>query len=63
MTERQARRNFCTLYAPSLPPRDRPALREAWSQYIDSMHRDKQITDRQVQNWVGPEKCPTRRRR
>jgi len=63
MTEQQARRDFCSTFGPSLPARDRPALREAWSNYIDALHRDRQITDSQVQGWTGPERCPRPRRR
>jgi hypothetical protein len=33
---------------------DKPALGQAWSMYIDSLHRDGYITDRQVQNWSNP---------
>ena len=34
--------------------KDKPALGYAWSLYIDLLHRDGYITDRQVQNWSNP---------
>ena len=34
--------------------KDKPALGQAWSLYIDLLHRDGYITDRQVQNWSNP---------
>lgn len=35
---------------------DRPARRLAWSMYIDGLHRDRQITDHQIQTWGHPAK-------
>lgn len=34
--------------------KDKPALGYAWSMYIDMLHSDGYITDRQVQNWSNP---------
>jgi len=61
VTQKQAIREFCR--DAKLPPRDRPALREAWSFYIDNLARDGVITDQQAFRWVGPQRCPRLRRR
>jgi len=34
--------------------KDKPSLGQAWCMYIDSLHREGYITDRQVQNWSNP---------
>ena len=33
---------------------DIPARSEAWNNWIDSLHRDEQISDWQVANWDHP---------
>lgn len=33
---------------------DYPARCESWSNYVDSLHREGDLTDRQVQEWVQP---------
>ena len=33
------------------------ARSEAWSDYVDSLHADEQISDWQVSNWEHPDCC------
>lgn len=33
---------------------DVPALRQAWNDYTDGLHRDGRITDYQVNHWNNP---------
>tara|TARA_R100001440_G_scaffold52577_1_gene72385 strand:- start:486 stop:659 length:174 start_codon:yes stop_codon:yes gene_type:complete len=33
---------------------DKPALREAWSNYIDGLCKDGEITLQQYENWGNP---------
>lgn len=33
---------------------DRCAVKESWSYYTDSLHRDGEISDWQVNNWTSP---------
>lgn len=35
-------------------PKDKAAIGEAWSVFIDRLHRSGDITDRQAQNWCLP---------
>jgi hypothetical protein len=49
----------------SYGPRDKPACREAWNNWTDSLHKDGEITERQYNTWEGPKSCtgmPRRRR-
>lgn len=52
MTQRDAREYFDEYIKPSVPKGDIPALDEAWGFYIDSLHRDGKITDKQYNNWT-----------
>ncbi len=36
-------------------PKDKPAIGEAWSIYIDNLHRARKITDAQAQDWCLPD--------
>ena len=36
---------------------DIPARSEAWSNFVDSLHADEQISDWQVANWEHPDCC------
>ena len=36
---------------------DTVARSEAWSNYVDSLHSDEQISDWQVENWEHPDCC------
>ena len=40
--------------------RDRTAVRTAWNNWTDSLHRDGQITTRQYETWLGPSEGKTR---
>ena len=33
---------------------DYPARREAWNNFTDSLHRDRQISDWAADNWTNP---------
>jgi hypothetical protein len=33
---------------------DKPALREAWNNYIDYLEKDGRITERQASTWCHP---------
>lgn len=34
--------------------RDKVAVRTAWCDYVDTLHRERQITDKQAQAWDNP---------
>jgi hypothetical protein len=53
-TKAQALATFKAQIKPHIPKGDKPALCEAWNNYVDSLHRDGMITYRQVNNWVNP---------
>jgi hypothetical protein len=36
-------------------PKDKPAIGEAWSIYVDNLHRTGMITDAQAHDWCLPE--------
>ena len=36
---------------------DIPARSEAWSNFVDGLHCDEQISDWQVENWEHPDCC------
>jgi hypothetical protein len=65
MTETQARKRFQQEVAPSVLARygksDKPACREAWAAWTDSLHRDGVITKRQSETWSGPKSCVVRK--
>jgi len=52
MTFIQAKKLFAERF--TFDSHDKPAAGEAWCIFIDSLHRDGQITDRQVQSWDNP---------
>ena len=51
MTYRYALKQFRTLF---VFDGDKPAIRQAWVIYIDSLHRAGLITDRQAETWDNP---------
>ena len=53
MTYIQAVRNFKEHFLPHAGT-DKPAIRMAWCTYIDGLHRDKLITDKQANEWDHP---------
>ena len=69
MTHQQAMRRFRREVIPGVVSRfglkDKPACRQAWNDYTNSLHRDGEITERQYNTWTGPKSCtgtPRRRR-
>lgn len=58
MTKREAREHFIELWGAENirynKLHDKPALREAWNNYVDGLHRERRITDKQVQTWLNP---------
>lgn len=52
MTFRYALKQFRALFV--FDRRDKPAARQAWVMYVDSLHRDGLITDRQAETWDNP---------
>lgn len=54
MTYREALADFKANFLPSVPSNDKPAKGQAWVMYVEQLHREGQITDRQAQNWDNP---------
>ncbi len=54
MTKREALADFKANVLPNVPSNDKPAKGEAWCRYVDLLHRDGRITDKQAQNWDNP---------
>ena len=60
MTHREAKSQFVEFVIPNLPEGstpDYPMRREAWNNWVDSLHRSGSITDFQAENWVQPHFC------
>lgn len=54
MSYLEALADFKANVLPNVPSNDKPAKGQAWSMYVDRLHRDGQITDKQAQNWDNP---------
>lgn len=54
LTLAAARAHFRAYWLPTLRSSDRPAVRLAWSQYIDALHRERRISDKQANTWDIP---------
>lgn len=54
VTYREALADFKANVLPSVPSNDKSAKGQAWSMYVDLLHREGQITDKQAQNWHNP---------
>ena len=52
MTYKQAKQLFQEQF--TFDKTDKPAAGEAWCIFIDCLHRDGLITDRQVTSWGNP---------
>lgn len=63
MTLADARATFKSEVIPTLRHRDKHAVRQAWAEYIDGLHRARKITDRQVQTWDLPDNFGVARKR
>lgn len=59
MTKQEAFRYFREHILPSVR-NDKAAIRSAWHGWTNSLHREGQITDRQVQAWLTPAEGRTR---
>ena len=65
MTREQAIEQFKEYVLPSIQKRecangsdfDEPMRSEAWNDYVDSLCKDRQISDWQEQNWTHPDCC------
>jgi len=54
MTKKQAETLFKDCYLPFIPKNDKPALREAWNNFTDSLCKNGEITLRQYETWTHP---------
>jgi uncharacterized protein (DUF2236 family) len=58
MTKKEAENYFREIIRPAIIARygrkDKPAMREAWGDYTDSLCKNGQITQRQYDRWLGP---------
>ena len=54
MKKDQAVRMFKSEYLPYLPPRDCPARRRAWNDFIDWLEKSGRISVSQSYSWVQP---------
>lgn len=54
MTYRQAVQHWRRYIKPSVPPRDKPALRESWNNFTDELCKDGEITLKQYESWGQP---------
>ena len=54
MTKADAVSDFRDNYLPMLRVSDRPALRQAWNDYVDGLHRAGYITSKQAETWDQP---------
>ena len=64
LTFEQAEAQFVDCILPSIQESEQrlghvdiPARSEAWSNFVDSLHCDEQISDWQVANWEHPDCC------
>lgn len=54
MTYREALKQFNKDIRPLVAKDDKPALGQAWSIYIDDLHRDNIINEKQANLWDNP---------
>jgi hypothetical protein len=58
ITKDEAVKEFRLHYIPAVIKRyglgDKPAIRQAWNDYTDYLHRQGYISDNAVNNWVSP---------
>ena len=54
MSKNEALKRFLELYPALALSSDKPAKAEAWVNFIDNLHREGWITDRQVRTWGNP---------
>ena len=58
-TKKQATAFFTENILPTAPDCI-PGRREAWHVYADGLHKNGEISDHQVENWVTPPACNRR---
>ncbi len=54
MTKKEAEQIFKDNYWHSIPKNDKPAVRQAWNDFTDSLCKDGQITRHQYESWLFP---------
>ena len=58
MTFREAKKDFERDTLPGVVAKygksDKPAMGQAWVAYVDGLHRDNVISDRQAHEWDNP---------
>lgn len=54
MLKKDAEWNFKNDCLPFLDETDRPSVRQAWNDYVDSLERDGWITEKQAATWTHP---------
>lgn len=54
MTKREALSSFLEWWATTGIRNDPTAKRTAWNDFVDSLHKDRDITDRQAFTWSNP---------
>lgn len=55
MTNKQFRAFFKSEIEPTISASDKPALRQAWNDTIDGMHKSGQVHKR-ARNWIHPKR-------
>jgi hypothetical protein len=63
-TKREALSEWRSSYLPSVVDTyeadgvaDYPARRMSWTTFVDALHREGEISDKQAQNWAQPPEC------
>ena len=59
LTKKQVDTDFLDRILPKILKGDKPAIRQAWNEYVDMLHKDGEITTKQADTWV----CPIKRAR
>jgi ABC-type amino acid transport substrate-binding protein len=54
MNKSEAVAQFKSEILPAMKKGDKPAVREAWNNWTDALHKDRQITDKQYRTWTNP---------
>lgn len=54
MTKKQAEQQFKELFKEVLQSNDKPLKRMTWNDFIDSLNKNGQITDKQATTWTQP---------
>ena len=54
MTKKEALEQFNDYILPLIPKNDVPAKCEAWNDFVDSLQKGGDITERQASTWANP---------